>query len=260
MVFFVLPFGTALCSYWIKKKFPIKNQSIRDLVREGNSLHMEGRAGVDPLTGRMMHPLSLNETEEEEQWRLDHFFLHQQQQLKEGGHLAADQLLQRMKMLVLYNTLVLIICLILVIVGFNLGWIEGREWAWLVTLSALVAGIDFSFLITNIARLRMALKLKETPVDPAVLNKLLDHYAGRSFPLGEVSLAHMQKEEQSRGCCNKAKFKKVFPATGPSKYEEGGRARRVSINVTAISESHGAGLSEVNQKEAWTAKSVANSS
>mmetsp|Transcript_2365 Transcript_2365/g.7173 ORF Transcript_2365/g.7173 Transcript_2365/m.7173 type:complete len:1068 (-) Transcript_2365:351-3554(-) len=175
VVFFGIPFACCVFSVLLKARFPLKSETIRRQVREGCALHMQGLPAVDPLTERISRPLELDAAELKQQWRLDHFFLHQLEQLYMRG---PQPLVQRMRRNRIMFALALVACTVLCVMGLALGWIAKPSLAWVCVFSAMGAGLSLCFLLLAHARLRAAVKLQDQPVNKAFLGRLISLYQG----------------------------------------------------------------------------------
>lgn len=51
-IFFVLPCFLAICSFFIKTRFPIKTAKLSEEIVKGAALHLKGQVAQDPLTGQ----------------------------------------------------------------------------------------------------------------------------------------------------------------------------------------------------------------
>jgi Na+/melibiose symporter-like transporter len=170
VVFFGLPFACCVLSCALKLRFPLRTEMIRRQVREGCALHMRGLPAIDPLTNRVTQPIELLPDEQVEQWRLDHFYLKQLEQLYMRG---PKPLIRRMRRNRRQSALSLVVFVALCATGLGEGWIRTQMLAWICTFSAIGAGLSLCMLLLAQARLRAALDLQRRPVNKVSAHWLL---------------------------------------------------------------------------------------
>jgi len=175
VVFFGLPFACCVLSSILKLRFPIKSEFIRKAIREGCALHMQGLPAVDPLTNRVVQPIELLPHEQVEQWRLDHFFLKQLEELYMRG---PKPLVRRMRKMRANAVLSLVSSVTLCIIGLGQGWMKQQNLAWITTFTAISGGLSLCWLLLAHARLHAALDLQARPVTKAFLARLIALYRG----------------------------------------------------------------------------------
>lgn len=162
VVFFGIPFVCCVVSVLLKTRFPLRTETMRRQVKEGCALHAQGLPAVDPITERVVHRVEFNDAERKEQWRLDHFFLGQLEQLFMRG---PKPLIRRMRINRMASAVSLVVCVTLATTGLGLNWIARQDLQWICTFSAMGGGLSLCFLLLAEARLRAALSLQYRPVN-----------------------------------------------------------------------------------------------
>lgn len=196
LVFFMIPCGLSLISFWLKTKFPINKPELTEQITRGAAFHLKGQPALDPLTGNYISLFKFkDEAERRVSWDLDNFFKSQLKKMLELGptegakHLAAS-----MKRTVWICVGGAVTALVLTLLSVILGLLDNDKWSWLPAFSVISFGMLTSAAAFNHVRHKAALKLcePEHAVSREFLERWVEHLHGQSKVPAE-SVAAVEK-------------------------------------------------------------------
>jgi len=136
------PVILSLVACYIKLFYPIKSAKVMDAIQDGIVLHKEGKAAVDPLTGRTVKPVPLNLSvkEQKDRWLLDTF------SMSDVASYQKTRSVQTLKtpVVVMLGLGILLFIGGLITTAMTFSWLDNEAWAWVPILGCVLCGGVFT--------------------------------------------------------------------------------------------------------------------
>lgn len=150
-IFGIGPASTAILAFCIAWFYPI-NRSRHQQIWEGIKKHEKHESAIDPLTGKVVPPLSDRGIDEELGWYLDHFSL---SELRRAGQTGPDGVIRKILMLSLVS---FVLCGAFILGIANEVSLDSKP-GLMAVIYVVFAGISLTAFCYHLVRFRVAKRL-----------------------------------------------------------------------------------------------------